>query len=214
MTLEDPIEYCLDGITQAHINPSTGLTFEKGMRSLVRQDPDVIMIGEIRDKITARISIEAALTGHLVLSTLHTANAPSAIMRLMDMAVEPFLINAALSGVLAQRLVRMLCNHCKEPYHVLPQERFIIEKLCIPESSLCVSRGCVMCDGLGYKGRIGIFELLEISPALKALIVQNPQFDEIYKQALADGMVTLEQDAAQKVSQGIISLQELIRVIL
>lgn len=214
VTLEDPVEYSLDGITQAQINLPVGFTFEKGMRSLVRQDPDIIMVGEIRDKITARIAIEAALTGHLVLSTLHTTDAPSAIMRLMDMGIEPFLINAALSGILAQRLVRKLCGDCRQIRTATPQEKRLLKSCGISGDKVYEAQGCDSCDQLGYKGRVGIFELLEISPELRSLIIQNPQFDEIYNQAVADGMKTLASDGAHKVKEGIISLDEYARIII
>jgi type II secretory ATPase GspE/PulE/Tfp pilus assembly ATPase PilB-like protein len=214
VTLEDPVEYSLRGITQAQINLPVGFTFEKGIRSLVRQDPDIIMVGEIRDKITARIAIEAALTGHLVLSTLHTTDAPSAIMRLMDMGIEPFLINAALSGVLAQRLARKLCGSCRTTRPATVEEKRLLKQCGIKDmSEIYESHGCASCDNLGYKGRVGIFELLEISPELRSLIIKNPQFDEIYKQAVADGMKTLESDGAHKVKEGIISLAEYARII-
>ena len=167
VTLEDPVEYSLDGITQAQINLPVGFTFEKGMRSLVRQDPDIIMVGEIRDKITARIAIEAALTGHLVLSTLHTTDAPSAIMRLMDMGIEPFLINAALSGILAQRLARKLCGDCRTNTYSNSARKTSIKILWHQwYDKVYEAQGCDSCDQLGYKGRVGIFELLEISPEL------------------------------------------------
>jgi type II secretory ATPase GspE/PulE/Tfp pilus assembly ATPase PilB-like protein len=213
VTLEDPVEYSLDGITQAQINLAVGFTFEKGMRSLVRQDPDIIMVGEIRDKITARIAIEAALTGHLVLSTLHTTDAPSAIMRLMDMGIEPFLINAALSGILAQRLVRKLCVDCRQTRAAMPEEQRLLQSCGINNDVVYEARGCAACDHLGYKGRVGIFELLEISPQLRSLIIKNPQFDEIYNQALADGMITLASDGAHKVKEGIISLADYARIV-
>jgi len=214
VTLEDPVEYSLDGITQAQINVPAGFTFEKGIRSLVRQDPDIIMVGEIRDKITARIAIEAALTGHLVLSTLHTADAPSAIMRLMDMGIEPFLINAALSGVLAQRLVRKLCVDCRHTRPATKEEKRLLKILGVDSNAVYEADGCAACDHLGYKGRVGIFELLEISPALRALVINNPQFDDMYNQAIAEGMKTLQEDGAYKVKEGIISLAEYARVIL
>jgi type II secretory ATPase GspE/PulE/Tfp pilus assembly ATPase PilB-like protein len=214
VTLEDPIEYSLRGVTQAQINPHVGFTFDVGMRSLVRQDPDIIMVGEIRDKITARIAIEAALTGHLVLSTLHTTDAPGAIMRLMDMGIEPFLINAALSGILAQRLVRKLCVDCRHMRPATQQELSLLQTCGIESSTVYESAGCTSCDYLGYKGRVGIFELLEISPALRSLIITNPQFDAIYNQALADGMQTLADDGAHKVKEGIISLAEYARIII
>lgn len=213
VTLEDPVEYSIDGITQAQINVSTGFTFEKGMRSLVRQDPDIIMVGEIRDKITAHIAIEAALTGHLVLSTLHTADAASAIMRLIDMGIEPFLLNAALSGVLAQRLVRALCLDCRMSRPGTREEKQLLEKYGIDSDVIYESGGCISCDNLGYRGRTGIFELLEISSALRALIIANASFDEIYNQAITDGMKTLQQDGAHKVKEGIISLAEYARII-
>lgn len=213
VTLEDPVEYSLAGITQAQINLPAGFTFEKGMRSLVRQDPDIIMVGEIRDKVTARIAIEAALTGHLVLSTLHTADAPGALMRLMDMGIEPFLLNAALSGVLAQRLVRKLCVDCRQSRTATAEEKRLLEMFALNTAIVYESLGCSSCDHLGYKGRVGIFELLEISPALRSLIIAKPDCDEIYAQARADGMKTLAEDGAYKVKEGIISLAEYARII-
>ncbi len=214
VTLEDPVEYNLDGVTQGHINPDAGFTFEQGIRSLLRQDPDILMVGEIRDKQTARVAIEAALTGHLVLSTLHTNDAPSAVMRLMDMGIEPFLINASLSGVLAQRLVRKLCTACKEPVNKDSSYDHICKRLGIPDDmQLFHAKGCSQCDNRGYRGRIGIFELLIITPELRALIVSHPIFDDIYAQALKDGMTTLLQDGLAKVKEGTISLEELARIV-
>ncbi len=213
VTLEDPVEYSLDGVTQAQINIPAGFTFEKGIRSLVRQDPDIIMVGEIRDKVTARIAIEAALTGHLVLSTLHTSDAPSAVMRLMDMGIEPFLLNAALSGVLAQRLVRKLCTECRTNSKATSEEKKLLKKFSIAGDTIYEAHGCPSCDNLGYKGRVGIFEFLEISPALRSLIIANNDLDDIYRQAREDGMKTLQEDAAHKVADGIISLAEFIRFI-
>ena len=213
-TLEDPIEYSLDGINQAQINSAAGFTFDKGIRSLVRQDPDIIMVGEIRDKITARIAIEAALTGHLVLSTLHTTDASSAIMRLMDMGIEPFLINAALSGILAQRLVRKLCVDCRGTRVATTEEQYLLQSLGIESGTVYESPGCEACDYLGYRGRVGIFELIEITPTFRSLIITAPQFDEIYNQALADGMKTLASDGIHKVKEGVISLADYARVIL
>lgn len=214
VTLEDPVEYNIEGITQGPINQAAGFDFEQGIRSLLRQDPDILMVGEIRDKQTARIAIEAALTGHLVLSTLHTNDAPSAVMRLMDMKIEPFLLNASLTGVLAQRLVRKICTQCKES--VIKDQRY--EQMCsalgiADDVPLYQGAGCAACDQLGYKGRIGLFELLVVSPALRAQIVDRPLFDELYTQALQDGMITLLSDGIAKVKEGVISLQELARVI-
>ncbi len=214
VTLEDPVEYNLHGITQGHINTDAGFTFEKGIRSMLRQDPDILMVGEIRDRQTARIAIEAALTGHLVLSTLHTNDAPSAVMRLMDMGIEPFLMNASVSGVLAQRLVRKLCSDCKEPVVRDTSYDHMCQRLGIPDDMpLFHALGCTECNGRGYRGRIGVFELLVITPELRARIVSAPVFDEIYAQAIEDGMTTLLQDGVDKVKEGIISLEELARIV-
>ncbi|MGB8366902.1 MAG: GspE/PulE family protein [Candidatus Babeliales bacterium] len=210
VTLEDPIEYSLQGITQAQINPGVGFTFESGIRSVLRQDPDILMIGEIRDKQTARIAIEAALTGHLVLSTLHTNDAPSAVMRLMDMGIEPFLINAALIGVLAQRLARKICPMCR--VMIIESDKQLLDRLQITHE-VYQGNGCNSCDQLGYKGRVGIFELLPISTSLRSLIVKQPIFDTIYSQARVDGMRTLSHDGKNKAEDGIISLTEYLRVI-
>lgn len=214
ITLEDPVEYNLDGITQGQIHPEAGFTFERGMRALLRQDPDIAMVGEIRDKQTARIAIEAALTGHLVLSTLHTNGAPAAIMRLMDMGIEPFLINASITGILAQRLARKICLNCRVEVIPTDQEQKIVEQLPFGVTTFFKGTGCSHCFNLGYKGRIGIFELLVMNNTLRSLIIHNPVFEKIYSQALESGMQTLLNDATQKVADGIITLQELMRVII
>lgn len=214
ITLEDPVEYHIEGVTQGQINLGSGFTFAKGIRSLLRQDPDIAMIGEIRDKESAQIAIEAALTGHLVFSTLHTNNAPSAIMRFMDMGIEPFLINAALSGVLAQRLARKVCNDCKIQKNPNAQQLAIMKRLNLHCDALYEGQGCNNCGNLGYKGRAGIFELLVISDQLRSLIVKNPSFQMIYARVVDDGMCTLLQDGFQKVKDGIISFDELVRVII
>jgi len=213
ITLEDPVEYNLDGITQGQIHPDAGFTFAKGIRAVLRQDPDIAMVGEIRDKETAQTAIEASLTGHQVFSTLHTNDAPGAIMRLMDMRIEPFLINAALSGVLAQRLARKICPSCKVIKKPADQDKKILEKLNLNLKELYYGTGCQECFNLGYKGRVGIFELLLMSPDLRALTVTQPKFDEIRVQAISDGMKSMISDGASKVKNGIISLDELIRVI-
>lgn len=213
MTLEDPVEYHVEGIVQCQIHPEAGFTFAKGIRSLLRQDPDIALIGEIRDHESARIAIEAALTGHLVLSTLHTNDAPGAIMRLMDMGIEPFLINAAVTGVLAQRLVRKLCLECRYSYRPTAHEQLVLQRLGVVIDTLYTSRGCETCQYLGHYGRTGIFELLCMTNSLRALIVAQPSFEAIYAQACRDGMSTLMHDAVQKMSSGIISLQELLLVL-
>lgn len=208
VTLEDPVEYTIDGITQGHINPQVGFTFENGIRAVLRQDPDILMVGEIRDKQTAHTAIEASLTGHLILSTLHTNDAPSSIIRLIDMGVESYLLNASLIGVLAQRLVRILCNECKQ------QEKCTIdEKRWLNLEYVYRAYGCSLCAHRGYKGRLGIFELLIITPEIKALITDQPNKDAITDCALQQGMQTLMQDGIAKVNEGIISPEELLRVI-
>jgi type II secretory ATPase GspE/PulE/Tfp pilus assembly ATPase PilB-like protein len=213
ITLEDPIEYNIPGITQGQIHPDAGFTFEKGMRALLRQDPDIVMVGEIRDTQTAAIAIQAALTGHLVMSTLHTNDACSVIMRLMDMGIEPFLINAALTGVLAQRLARKICNLCKQEYKPTDHDHALMKKLGVTLDTLYKGKGCDACLGLGYKGRIGIFQLLMVTNQLRSLMVQQPSYDAINSLALSQGMQSLIDDGASKVKTGIITLHELIRVV-
>ena len=213
ITLEDPIEYHIDGITQGFIHPHAGFTFEKGMRSLLRQDPDVVMIGEIRDMQTARIAVQAAMTGHLVLSTLHTNDAPSGVMRLMDMGIEPFLINASLSGILAQRLVRTLCKACTRERAITPEERALCGDYALEIQSVFDAVGCDDCFHLGNKGRAGIFELIVFNDALRSLISHNPSIDAVRAQAKKDGMVSLLEDGIAKVKAGEISLAELLRVV-
>lgn len=213
ITLEDPIEYHIDGITQGFIHPQAGFTFEKGMRSLLRQDPDVVMIGEIRDMQTARIAVQAAMTGHLVLSTLHTNDAPSGVMRLMDMGIEPFLINASLSGILAQRLVRTLCKVCARERAITPEERALCGDYALEIQSVFDAVGCDDCFHLGNKGRAGIFELIVFNDALRSLISHNPSIDAVRAQAKKDGMVSLLEDGIAKVKAGEISLAELLRVV-
>jgi type II secretory ATPase GspE/PulE/Tfp pilus assembly ATPase PilB-like protein len=212
ITLEDPVEYNVDGITQGYIHPDAGFTFEKGLRALLRQDPDILMVGEIRDKQTANIAIEAALTGHLVLSTLHTADAPSSIMRLIDMGIEPFLISASLTGILAQRLVRTICNVCRYAYDPTPEELIVLTQLGHKNQQLYAGKGCNSCEQTGFKGRTGIFELLELSQPLRALVVKQPSMDALYAQAYKDKMSKMQSDGMQKVLSGIISLPELMRV--
>lgn len=212
VTLEDPIEYHLEGITQGHINPEVGFTFERGIRAMLRQDPDVVMIGEIRDQQTAGIAIEAALTGHLVLSTMHTNDAPGALMRLMDMGIEPFLINAALTGICAQRLARVLCRACKIKREPTSTEQEILQHHAATISVVYDAPGCEQCHGRGVRGRIGLFQLMKITEALRALITSSPSIDAVTQQAYDDGMETLFADGVAKVKEGIISVQELLRV--
>jgi len=215
ITVEDPVEYRLPGLNQVQINQRAGLTFATVLRSILRSDPDVVMVGEIRDVETAKISIEAALTGHFVLSTLHTNDAPSALTRLNEMGVEPFLTGAAVTGVLAQRLARRLCEHCKELYVPSKEELIaarIPEELRSGKVELFRRNGCVRCRQTGYRGRIGIFQLLEMNEELSALAARKASHEHLERAAIEGGMKTLWADGIEKVLQGLTSLEELARV--
>jgi general secretion pathway protein E len=212
ITIEDPVEYRISGIGQVQVNPKINLTFASGLRTIVRQDPDVILIGEIRDTETAEIAIQSALTGHLVFSTLHTNDAASAITRLIDMGVEPFLLSSSVNAILAQRLVRIICPHCKESY--TPEPEFLVKLGITPKESIKVYRGkgCAKCHHTGYKGRCGIFELLIMDQKLKHLILNTANANAIKQIAVNQGMITLRQDGATKVLQGITTIEEVYRV--
>lgn len=208
VTMEDPIEYNIEGITQSQVNLKAGFTFENGLRSILRQDPDVVMIGEIRDTPTMQIALQAALTGHLILSTLHTGEAAGAITRLLDMGVEPFLLNATLTGVLAQRLVRRLCIRCKKMRKTSPEEKTALARYGITLDRLFCAAGCDECLNFGYKGRVAVGELLLMTDAMRESITQRVSTAYIQKQAISDGMITMRDDLAKKLSDGIISLEE------
>ena len=217
ITVEDPVEYRLAGVNQVQINQRAGLTFAAALRSILRSDPDVVMVGEIRDSETAKISIEAALTGHLVLSTLHTNDAPAALTRLNEMGVEPFLTGAAVTGVLAQRLARRLCTHCCEMYS--PSVEELLKARIAPDVAAAADgmafyrkRGCPRCGQTGYRGRVGIFQLLEMSETLESLAVQKASREEIERAAVSEGMRTLWDDGIAKVAAGLTSIEELARV--
>jgi type IV pilus assembly protein PilB len=217
ITVEDPVEYRLPGVNQVQINPRAGLSFATALRSIVRSDPDVIMVGEIRDGETARISIEAALTGHFVLSTLHTNDAPSAITRLTEMGVEPFLTGAAVSAVLAQRLARRLCPHCAEQYLPTFDELHglhLTEDMAASLDGVAFRRrrGCARCGQTGYRGRVGVFQLLSMSDHLEQLAAEKAPREEIERAALEEGMRTMWEDGVGKVAAGITSVEELARV--
>lgn len=210
ITLEDPVEYTMAGITQGHVDPEAGFTFETGVRAMLRQDPDIMLVGEIRDRQTARAAIEAALTGHLVLSTLHTHNTTQALIRMIEMDIEPFLLKASLIGVLAQRLVRVVCSSCvtyTSPTSV-EQEVFVRYEIPIPATVACV-QGCDRCSNTGYYGRTGIFELLVISDAMRSLMHPNPDLLRMHAQAALDGMHTLTYNGLLKVADGITTFDEL-----
>ncbi|MGC8842697.1 MAG: GspE/PulE family protein [bacterium] len=215
VTLEDPVEYELPGITQAQVNYKAGFTFSEGLRSILRQDPDIIMVGEIRDKETALLATEAALTGHLVLSTLHTNDAPSAVTRLIDMGIEPFLIASTVIGVLAQRLVRIICPHCKEAYEVPGEVLRSIEIEGLSEKTYTFyrGRGCEKCRQTGYIGRTGIFEFMVVDDEIRDLILKRVPAHIIREAAAKAGMKSLKEDAFEKVLLGITSWEELIRVV-
>jgi type IV pilus assembly protein PilB len=215
ITVEDPVEYRLEGLSQVQVNPKAGLTFASALRSILRQDPDTVMIGEIRDKETGTIAIEAALTGHLVLSTLHTNDAPSALTRLTEMGIEPFLSASAVEVVVAQRLARRLCKECKEPYtperEALERVDFPFEEGDLPQ--LYRAKGCKVCNDIGYKGRMGVHEVLVMDEVLERLAVENASADEIRAAAVSNGMITLKQDGFAKVRRGDTSIEEILRVV-
>jgi len=214
ITIEDPIEYQLDGIGQIQVNPKIDLTFAKGLRSIVRQDPDVILVGEIRDLETAEIATQSALTGHLVFSTLHTNDSASATTRLIDMGIEPFLVTSSVSAILAQRLVRVVCKDCKEAY--APDAESLQSIGITPEMAegkvIYRGRGCPSCLDTGYRGRTGIFELMVLDEPVRNLILKTSDANAIKQKAVEQGMLTLRQDGAQKVLNGITTIEEVFRV--
>jgi len=208
ITIEDPVEYQLKGIGQMQVNPKIGLTFASGLRSILRQDPDIIMVGEIRDRETADIAIHASLTGHLVLSTLHTNDAPGAITRLIDMGIEPFLVASSLICVLAQRLVRTICPYCKEAYTPMEEEIVYLGQI----DKLYRGRGCNRCLGKGYLGRTGIYEFLKITPEIRSMIVEKKDARSIKEMAIRTGCRTLQDNAFEKVRDGTTTIEEVLRV--
>jgi type IV pilus assembly protein PilB len=209
-TAEDPVEFNLEGINQVNVKKDVGLTFATALKAFLRQDPDIIMVGEIRDLEVAEIAVEAALTGHLVLSTLHTNDAPSTVTRLLNMGIEPFLVVGALNVVVAQRLCRKICENCKEPSEVTKEELVSIGFAPSSAEKIKVSKGkgCESCNGTGYKGRVAIYEVMDITPAVKDLILRNSSADEIKKQAIRDGMKTLRMSALTKVAMGHTTIDE------
>jgi len=213
LTIEDPVEYELAGVAQIPVRPSRAFTFATGLRSILRQDPDVVMVGEIRDSETAEIAIRAALTGHQVFSTLHTNDSAGAVTRLLDMGVEAFLISSSLEGVLAQRLVRRICRHCITEYQISEAIRARMANFGArqTEGKFFHGKGCEECRHTGYRGRIGIFELLAVTPELRELILQRRSSAEI-KAVAQRTMITLHQDALQKAADGITTLEEIVRV--
>ena len=213
MTAEDPVEFNLMGINQVQVREQIGLSFASSLRSFLRQDPNIILVGEIRDGETASIAVKAALTGHLVLSTLHTNDAPSSINRLVNMGIEPFLVANSINLVAAQRLVRRVCENCKEPFHI-SEEQLLEAGLPpaeLPKVKAMKGRGCEKCGGTGYKGRLGLFEIMVVSDVMRDLIVSNGSMRDIKKQAIDDGMLPLRQTGMLKVRDGVTTLEEVAR---
>ncbi len=212
MTAEDPVEYNMAGINQVHVRTEIGLTFAAALRSFLRQDPNIIMVGEIRDLETAEIAIKAALTGHLVLSTLHTNDAPSTINRMLDMGVAPFLLASSINVIQAQRLLRRLCKECKKPSTITPEQA---EMLDLPESDIGTEiftpEGCATCNRTGYKGRVGAYEVMPMTPRVRQIVLDEGNTIQIKEAAVADGMLTLRGDAVQKMKEGITSFDEVLR---
>ena len=209
LTIEDPVEQRMPGVKQMQIAPKAGVTFDVGLRSMLRADPDVIMVGEIRDRETAHIAIEAALTGHLVLSTLHTRDAPSALGRLIDMGIEPFLVSSAIDCIVAQRLVRMLCKHCKR---LLKVSDAVLAEHDLTGAEPYEAVGCSRCGGSGYRGRLGLYEVMSVSERIRALILERASVDEMVAVAVGEGMLRLRDDGLVKVREGLTSIAEIERM--
>ena len=214
ITIEDPIEYQMDGVGQIQVNPKIDLTFAAGLRSIVRQDPDVILIGEIRDRETAEIAIQSSLTGHLVFSTLHTNDAASAVTRLIDMGIEPFLVTSSIVAIIAQRLVRVLCPHCKESY--TPDDESLynlgLNKSVLQNNTFYRKKGCNLCMQTGFRGRSAIFEILTVDDEIKKLVLRTSDANQINELAIRQGMITLQKDGIDKVLSGITTIEEVLRV--
>jgi type IV pilus assembly protein PilB len=209
LTIEDPVEQRMQGVKQMQIAPKAGVTFDVGLRSMLRADPDVIMVGEIRDRETAHIAVEAALTGHLVLSTLHTRDAPSALGRLIDMGIEPFLVSSAIDCIVAQRLVRVLCKHCKRPLKV---SESVLAEHGLDGAEPYDAVGCPRCGGSGYRGRIGLYEVMSVSEEIRGLILERASVDDMVAVAVREGMPRLRDDGMQKVRAGLTSIAEVERM--
>ncbi len=214
ITIEDPIEYQMDGVGQIQVNPKIDLTFAAGLRSIVRQDPDVILIGEIRDRETAEIAIQSSLTGHLVFSTLHTNDAASAVTRLIDMGIEPFLVTSSIVAIIAQRLVRVLCPHCKEVY--VPDEESLsnlgLDRSVLKNNIFYRKKGCNLCMQTGFRGRSAIFEILIVDEEIKRLVLKTSDANQINELGIKQGMITLQKDGIDKVLSGITTIEEVLRV--
>ena len=212
ITVEDPVEANLDGVNQIQVNPKANLTFASALRSILRQDPDIIMVGEIRDQETAQIAVQASITGHLVVSTLHTNSAASTITRLIDMGIDSYLIADSMVGVIAQRLVRRLCPACRKKRLATEEEKMILKRSEAEKIEIYEPVGCGRCDNTGYKGRIGVYEIMEVTPKLKTIISKGGDAEDIKNQALKEGMYTLRMSATELVLDGTTSYSEMMKV--
>lgn len=212
ITVEDPVEFLIEGINQVNVNPKAGLTFAAGLRSILRQDPDIIMIGEIRDGETAEIAVRAAITGHLVMSTIHTNDAPSAIVRLVDMGIEPYLVASSLCGVMSQRLVRKICPHCRKAYEADSFEKKMLGLENQDKVILYKGEGCTFCNGSGYMGRTGVYEVMEITRKIRDMIISGKSTDEIRDASIANGMKTLKMAATELVLRGVTTVDEMVKI--
>ena len=211
-TIEDPVEYTFENVNQTQVNAAAQLTFAPGLRAILRQDPDVILVGEMRDRETAEIAVQASMTGHLVLSSMHATDAVSALFRLLEMGVEPFLVSASVTGVIGQRLMRRVCSHCRIEIEPTAEELGLYEAAGLtPIGHVYLGRGCTYCGGTGYLDRIGAYELLRVTPEIRRLVAANAHYDEIRTQALADGMVPMRTDALLKAAAGVTTVSEALR---
>ncbi|BDG36968.1 hypothetical protein PcaKH15_28740 [Parageobacillus caldoxylosilyticus] len=212
ITIEDPVEYEIEGVNQIQVNPNVGLTFAQGLRSILRQDPNIIMVGEIRDRETAEVAIRASLTGHLVLSTLHTNDALSTITRLVDMEIEPFLVETSLAGVVSQRLVRRVCRDCREEREPTKREIEIFARRGMKIEKLIRGRGCPTCNMTGYRGRMAVHELLVMTEEMRRVILNKEPFSKLRELAIKNRMIFLIDDGLLKVKQGLTTLEEVLKV--
>jgi type IV pilus assembly protein PilB len=211
-TVEDPVEYHLSSVNQTQMHEKIGMTFARALKALLRQDPDVVMLGEIRDAETATIAVQAALTGHLVLSTLHTNDAPSSITRLINIGVEPYLISAAVNAILAQRLVRKICKECKEEFAPSDEMREFLTLQGFQAEKVYKGKGCDRCRKTGYSGRLGIYEMMVMDDALRDIVTANPDVNQLRKLCRERGLITLREDGFQKVMKGLTTVDEILRV--
>jgi type IV pilus assembly protein PilB len=211
-TIEDPVEYTFENVNQTQVNSQAGITFANGLRAILRQDPDVILVGEVRDRETAEIAVQASLTGHLVLSSMHATDATSALFRLLEMGIEPFLVSASVTGIVAQRLVRRVCRHCRIEIEPTSAESQIYAAAGItPPAVAYLGRGCTYCGGTGYLDRVGVYELMRLTPEIRRIVSANGSYEEIHAQALAEGMIPLRVDALRKAAAGVTTVREALR---